>query len=164
MKVRTETTFEDNFDELERMLRELDGYEISAGFYDSKPHTDPRTGKVHETIPQIAFWLEYGTRHSPERPFMTIGLLTYEKNLLRQVGMVVSDVLRGKNPNIKSRFKRIADNLKKNIKQTIDSGTANFEKNSDTTLTLKAPETRLFYHTGQMVNALESRVEKDKDD
>jgi hypothetical protein len=110
-------------DRLIRDFEELDGTEVSAGYYNSKPHP------IHlgSTFPDIAYVNNYGANGLARRPFMSDA---GQDNINKITGMVadaIDDLLRFKpyKDNLEAIGLVMANNIKARI--TTNSYTPNAE-------------------------------------
>lgn len=160
MKVEMNTELNSNIDNIIAQLEVIENLEVSAGWYNGKKHINKDTGSADINIAQIAYWLNYGNKFIPERPFMDLAYVAFRRRALRDLTKILNRALAGKRSD---RFQvEMGKAFEETIRRLMDNPPSTFPILSQTTLDWKAPETRMFYDTGQLMSNLTYKVKRKK--
>lgn len=148
-------------------LKWLDGQEVVAGYFLDSPAHRPYTQKGKKVpMAQLATYLEYGTKHMPERPFMRH---TFEKqsrkwHLLAKI-MMANAVNNPKAVNsiVAGGLQDLGKQMREDIRSTISKN--DFAARSEATeATYKAiginPKGGPLHTTGQLKNSTKFKIRR----
>ena len=148
------TSVEDNIDEILKDLEELNGVEVSAGYYNNKPHPEH-----DDTYPNIAFYNTFGALGLPRRPFMQDAGQMNIKKITKIVGEAVVDSLQNK--STKESLDKVAKQQKSDIKSAITNN--NYLPNAEPYRTEKLElygSSQPLIATGAMRDNIDTKISK----
>jgi hypothetical protein len=143
-------------DDLWKRLQDLNQKEIEYGFIneDKYPVGDKRGGMY---VADIAWKQEQGFettgQPAPPRPFFTQSIADAKSYVRGVAPMIFKLSFIGK---VEKEMLNIGRNLVQTVKTSIDD--AQFPLNTERTLDLKAPETRVLHETGLMYDSINARI------
>lgn len=112
------------------------GYQEDSGSYGDGP-----------TVAQVACWNEFGTEHSPARPFMRQTYEDYSEDIIKRGQSEIKKEIATGSPNAEKTFNAIGVCVKGYIQKEIVEG--DFEPNAPSTIAKKG-SSRPLIDTGQM--------------
>lgn len=144
-------------DALWKRLQDLNQKEIEYGFIDESIRYPESSRHKNLTVADVAWMNE--TPHStwgqdtPARPFFTQSLAQAKTLIKREAPRIFQLSFLGK---VEKEMLGIGKELVQTVKDSIDSG--NFPLNTERTLLMKAPETRVLHETDLMYDSIEAKI------
>lgn len=132
-------------------------YEVSAGILESAGKHDDSS----ESVAQIAAWNEYGTAKIPERAAFRTSFFNNRKKYLKQLRKISSGGFKGKKLKV-AAFDALGREARNDIQKSIAKG--GWKPNAESTQLKKGGGKQRIndplINTGQMINSVDYRVEK----
>ena len=135
--ISSKITFDDRKDNWERLrhaMKAVDGSYVSVGV-----HSDSGSYPEGVTVAQVALWNEFGTKRTPERPFIrsTLNAKLGEINAAREYWL--DRILQGK-ADVQKALDSIGFSIAQWVYNTIRAGGDPFRENQPSTIAAKQAE------------------------